>query len=306
MRLAHVRDGSRLRLHAASGGAWIDVGSAAGDERLDTLSGLLEGGPDAWDRVRGAIEPGAAPAADPGPLAAVLDRPGRVFCVGRNYVEHVEEFKNVAAPWPEVFLRLDSTVTGPFDDIPRPSLTDRLDYEGELGVVIGRGGRHIAAADALAHVFGYTVTNDLSVRDWQQRGKQWTAGKNFDGTLPVGPHVVTADELDGTDLALTTRVNGEVMQDARTSQFIFDLGAQIEFLSSFTALRPGDLICTGTPGGVGLARTPPVLLVDGDVVEVAIEGIGAIRNRIVDDGLTPATDRWRAVATGRDPDAAAP
>jgi 2-keto-4-pentenoate hydratase/2-oxohepta-3-ene-1,7-dioic acid hydratase in catechol pathway len=298
MRFAHIQDGDRPVLHVASGGVWIDVAQATGDERLGVLSGVLDGGPDALERVRAEVTEGPAPVADPRRLAAVLDRPERIFCIGRNYAEHRDEFRNAPTPWPETFLRLPTTVTGPYDDIPRSSLTERLDYEGEMGVIIGRGGRHIAAGDALGHIFGYTIANDLSVRDWQQRGKQWTAGKNFDGTLPVGPCAVTADELDGTDLALTTRVNGEVMQSARTSQFIFDLGAQIEFLSSWTELRPGDLICTGTPGGVGLARDPQVLLVDGDVVEVEVEGIGTIRNRIADDGLEPATGRWRDVATG--------
>jgi acylpyruvate hydrolase len=297
VRLAHERDGPRVRLLVASGGRWIDAVEMSGDPRLHRLSGLLAAGQTAWGGLRSQVAPGPAPQDDPAELAAVLDRPARIFCIGRNYVEHRDEFRNEPSPWPEVFLRLGSSVTGPYDDIPRPPVTERLDYEGELAVVIGRPGRHIAADDALEHVFGYVVANDVTIRDWQHRGRQWTAGKNFDRTLPIGPHIVTADEIDGRDLALTTRVNGEIRQSARTSQFIFDLGAQIEFLSSWTALCPGDLICTGTPGGVGAASKPPLFLVDGDVVEVEIEGIGTIRNRIVDDGLTPATDRWRAVAT---------
>lgn len=296
MRLAHARVSHGLRLLAARGEQWIDVAALAGDERLGTLSGLLAAGPDAWAQLRARLGEQASARTPPAPTGPALDAPQRIFCVGRNYAEHRDEFRNPPTPWPEVFLRFGTSVTGPYDDIPRPSVSERLDYEGELGVVIGRPGRHIAAADALEHVFGYTVTNDVSVRDWQHRGRQWTAGKNFDGTLPVGPVIVTADELDGRDLALTTRLNGETMQSARTSHFIFDLGEQIEFLSSFTALMPGDLVCTGTPGGVGAARTPPVLMRAGDVVEVEIEGIGTLRNTIVDDGLAPATDRWRAVA----------
>lgn len=295
MRLAHRLSDGKLRLIAASGGQWADVAERAEDERLSTISGLLAAGEPTLERLRQMLRPDTSQA-DPGPLGPVLDRPERIFCVGRNYVDHREEFGNVASSWPEVFLRFGSSVTGPFDDVRRPSVVQRLDYEGELGVIIGRGGRHIAAGDALDHIFGYTAANDVTARDWQGRGRQWTSGKNFDGTLPIGPHIVTADEMNGEDAGLTTRVNGEVMQKARTSQFIFAIGEQIEFLSSFTELRPGDLLLTGTPGGVGEARDPQVHLVDGDVVEVEIEGIGTIRNRIVDDGLTAAVDRWRALA----------
>jgi acylpyruvate hydrolase len=296
VRLAHVRVSLGLRLVAARAGEWVDVATLSGDERLATLSGLLAAGPEAWADLRSRLgDPGAA-TEPPTPAGPVHDHPERIFCVGRNYVEHRNEFGNAPTPWPEVFLRLGSSLTGPYDDVPRPSVAEKVDYEGELAVIIGRPGRHIAAGEAIGHIFGYTVANDVSVRDWQHRGRQWTGGKNFDGTLPLGPVIVTADELDATDLALRTRVNGTVVQSARTSQFIFSLGEQIEFISSFTALGPGDVLITGTPGGVGAARNPPVLLRDGDLVEVEIEGIGTIRNRIVDDGLTPATDRWRAVA----------
>lgn len=302
MRLAHHRtsDGPRLVAHAGDG--WVDVAVATGDERLRGLGALLDGGTPAREAVATAIA--AAPAAarptdDDLELGPVLDRPGRIFCIGRNYVDHRDELDGSESPWPEVFLRLPTSVTGPFDDVPRPAVTGAFDYEGELGVVIGRAGRHVPAERALEHVFGYVAVNDFTARDWQKRGEQWTSGKNFDGTLPVGPHVVTADELDADDLALRTRVNDREVQSARTSQFIFDLGAQIAFLSSFTALRPGDLICTGTPGGVGIARSPKLLLTAGDVVEVQIEGIGTLRNRVVDDGLDPATPYWREVAGGR-------
>jgi 2-keto-4-pentenoate hydratase/2-oxohepta-3-ene-1,7-dioic acid hydratase in catechol pathway len=195
-----------------------------------------------------------------------------------------------------VFLRIDTTVTGPFDDVPIPALSEKLDYEGELAVVIGREGRHIAAADALDHVLGFCVANDISARDWQWRGGQWTPGKNFDGTLPLGPELVTPDELSWDDALLETRLNGELVQSARTSQFIFDLPTQIEFLSSWATLRPGDVICTGTPGGVGAAQKPPRFLAPGDEVEVTIEGLGTIRNRMVEDPAPPATARWQRLA----------
>ena len=220
----------------------VDVAERTGDERLSTIGGLWLA---AWaqptlERSLATLPPDAQPAGVPGPLGPVLDRPERIFCVGRKTtVDHREELGNVASSWPEVFLRFGSSVIGPFDDVRRPSVVQRLDYEGELAVIIGRGGRHIAAGDALDHVFGYTAANDLTARDWQGRGRQWTSGKNFDGTLPIGPHIVTADELNGEDAVLTTRLNGEVMQKARTSQFIFGLGEQIEFLSSIHGAATG-------------------------------------------------------------------
>jgi 2-keto-4-pentenoate hydratase/2-oxohepta-3-ene-1,7-dioic acid hydratase in catechol pathway len=163
----------------------------------------------------------------------------------------------------------------------KPALSSSFDYEGELGVVIGRGGRYIRAEDATATIAGYVVVMDGTAREWQRAATQWTAGKNFDRTMPIGPEIVTADEVDVSDVLLTTRLNGEVMQSARTSQMIFDIPRTIEFLSSFTTLRPGDVIATGTPGGVGFARTPPVFLQPGDVVEVTVEGVGRIENEVV-------------------------
>jgi acylpyruvate hydrolase len=293
MRLAHIRrDDGSVRLAVRRPGGWIDVADAAGDEGLSTLPGLLRAGADA---VLEQVTDG--PVLDATQRGPIIGPGARIFCIGRNYVSHRDELANAPTPWPEVFLRLDSTVCGPEDDVGAPGVVEKLDYEGELAVVISRAGRHIPAAHALEHVLGFTIANDVSARDWQWRGGQWTSGKNFDGTLPVGPELVTVDELPNwSDVLLETRLNGEVMQSARTSQFIFDLPTQIEFLSSWATLRPGDLICTGTPGGVGAARKPPRFLAPGDVVEVGIEGIGHIRNRIVADALAPASDRWRDVA----------
>jgi acylpyruvate hydrolase len=229
----------------------------------------------------------------------VLDDLRRIVCVGRNYADHNREMGgDDPAGWPETFLRLPSTVIGPNEPIRLPAVSEQVDYEGELGVVIGTGGRHIAARDAERHVRGYTIVNDVSVRDWQKRGQQFTPGKNFDGTLPVGPSLVSADELDWRGLQLETRLNGETVQSASTDQLIFDVPTLIEFISSWTTLEPGDLICTGTPGGVGAARKPPLWLRPGDVVEVEIDGIGVLRNPVVADEQTPATDRWSRVASG--------
>ncbi len=199
--------------------------------------------------------------------------------------------------WPETFLRMPSTVIGPTDDVQAPAVSECVDFEAELAIVIGRGGRNIAAKDAGQAILGYTVVNDVSIRDWQKRGQQWTPGKNFDGTLPVGPELVTADELDVGNLHLESRLNGEVMQSASTSQLIFSVPELIEYISTWTTLEPGDLIATGTPGGVGAARKPPLWMKAGDLIEVEIEGIGTLRNTVVDDGITPVTDRWSKLAS---------
>jgi acylpyruvate hydrolase len=192
-----------------------------------------------------------------------------------------------------VFVRGRGTVLGPYADLVKPALTERFDYEGELGLVIGAGGRYIPASKALDALAGFVVLNDASARDWQRAGTQWTPGKNFDGSMPIGPEVVTTDEVDVSDVALTTRLNGEVMQSARTSQLIVDVPSAVEYFSSFTTLVTGDVIATGTPGGVGFARTPPVWLTPGDVIEVTIEGIGHIRNRVVAEDRAPRDWRWR-------------
>jgi acylpyruvate hydrolase len=298
MRLAHLEQGGELRLAVAGPGGWIDAAQAAGDPRLSRLSGVLAAGPDAVDALASLPrDSGAAVTAESdASVGVLLDRPGRVFCVGRNYVAHRDEFKNRPSEWPEVFLRLPSTVTGPFADVTVPAVSDRFDFEGELGVVIGRGGRNIPAQRAESHILGLCVVNDFTAREWQHRGGQWTAGKNFDGTLPVGPALVTPDEIDWHDTGIRTVVSGEEMQSARTSQLIFSVAEQIEFISTWTELVPGDLIATGTPGGVGIARRPARVLADGDVVEVTVEGVGTIRNRIVADTGRPATARWSQLA----------
>jgi 2-keto-4-pentenoate hydratase/2-oxohepta-3-ene-1,7-dioic acid hydratase in catechol pathway len=199
--------------------------------------------------------------------------------------------------WPEAFVRGRDSVLGPYADLVKPALTERFDFEGELGIVIGAGGRYIPASKALDAIAGFVVLNDASAREWQRAGTQWTAGKNFEGSMPIGPEVVTTDEADVTDVALTTTLNGTVMQSARTSQMIVDVPSAIEFFSSFTRLMPGDVIATGTPGGVGFARQPPVWLLPGDVIEVSIEGVGTIRNRVVAEHGAPTDWRWRPVTT---------
>jgi 2-keto-4-pentenoate hydratase/2-oxohepta-3-ene-1,7-dioic acid hydratase in catechol pathway len=268
---------------------YVDVATATGDPRLATLSAVLAGGAEALELVRRAAdqEGRAVGEAELGPAVAT---PNRILCLGVNYVEHALEGGRPPTKWPEVFVRGSDSVLGPYANLVRPDLSSRFDYEGELGVLIGRGGRYIPAADAMSAIAGYVVLNDATAREWQRAASQWTAGKNFDGSMPCGPELVTADELDVSDVELTTRLNGEVMQAARTSQMIFDVPRTIEFLSSFTTLRPGDLIATGTPGGVGFARQPPVWLEPGDQIEVEIESVGRISNHVVaEDG---DLDEW--------------
>ena len=292
MRLATINtpDGRRLAVRGGSG--YVDVATATGHPRLADLSAVLAGGAETLEVVRRAAEEEgrAVSEAEFGPA---VPAPNRILCLGVNYLEHALEGGRPPTKWPEVFVRGTDSVLGPYADLVRPDLSSRFDYEGELGVLIGRGGRYIPARDALAAVAGYVVLNDATAREWQRAASQWTAGKNFDGSMPCGPELVTADEVDVADLALTTTLNGEVMQSARTSQMIFDVPRTIEYLSSFTTLRPGDLIATGTPGGVGFARQPPVWLEPGDVIEVEIESVGRISNRVVAEDGDLAEWPWK-------------
>lgn len=211
----------------------------------------------------------------------VVTNPGKFICVGLNYKSHVAETKRGDSEYPSLFLRFNDTLAANGDLVPRPAFSDRFDWEGELAFVIGKGGRHIPRAQAFEHIAGYACLNDVTVRDWQKHTHQFTPGKNFPGTAPVGPYLLTRDEVpDVTKLTLETRVNGEVMQHASLGDLIFDIPVLIEYISRFTPLSPGDLIATGTPGGVGDRREPPRYMKDGDTVEVEITGLGILRNRI--------------------------
>jgi len=296
VRLATIATPAGPRLHVRGRSGYVDVGAETGDPGLASLAAVLRAGPAALEAVRALSgrdgrEYGAA---DLGPA---VPAPERILCLGVNYREHAIEGGREVPTWPEAFVRGRDSVLAPYADLVKPALTDRFDFEGELGVVIGAGGRYIPADKALDAIAGFVVVNDASAREWQRAGTQWTAGKNFEGSMPIGPEVVTADEADVTDVALTTVLNGQVMQSARTSQMIVDIPSAVEFFSSFTRLQPGDVIATGTPGGVGFARQPPVWLQPGDVIEVTIEGVGTIRNRVVAEGGDHADWRWRPSGT---------
>jgi len=284
------------RLGVVHGDRVIDTAMLpAGDWRPpSSLLDLIQQGPDAWRRMRDLVD--RAPAAIGHPIAEIrwhapIPRPAKnVFCLGRNYVAHAEEAarargQEVKIPTiPVIFTKAPTTVTGPFDDIVVDrAVTQQVDWEVELGAIVGKTGRNIPKSDALSHIFGYTVINDVSARDLQQQHMQWFKGKSLDGFCPMGPLVVTADEFgDPQTKQLQLRVNGVTKQDASTAKMIFAVDLIIEWLSKGLTLEAGDIIATGTPEGVGMGRTPQEFLANGDVLETEVEGIGTLRNRIRD------------------------
>ena len=292
MRLATIVTSRGPRLHVKARSGYVDVADELADPRLASLGSVLRVGDQAMDTIRGLQGRDGVEYA-PADFGPAVPAPPRILCLGLNYREHALEGGRDVPTFPDAFVRGADSVLGPYADLVKPALTDRFDYEGELGLVIGSGGRYIPAGKALDAVAGFVVLNDASARDWQRAASQWTAGKNFDGSMPIGPEVVTTDEADVSDVALTTTLNGQVMQSARTSQMIVNIPSAIEFFSSFTRLRPGDVIATGTPGGVGFARQPPVWMQPGDVIEIAIEGLGTIRNRVVAEDGDRSDWRWR-------------
>ncbi len=292
VRLATLNTANGSRLHVKARSGYVDVGEATGDERMASLGYVLAGGPAMLDTVRG-LESRDGTEADPADFAPAVPAPPRILCLGLNYSEHALEGGREVPSWPDAFVRGAGSVLGPYADLVKPALTSRFDYEAELGIVIGTGGRYIPADKALDAIAGFVVVNDASARDWQRAASQWTAGKNFEGSMPIGPEVVTTDEVDVSDVAISSTLNGTVMQSSRTSLMLVDVPSAVEFFSSFTRLMPGDVIATGTPGGVGFARTPPVWLEPGDVIEVSVEGVGTIRNRVVAEEGGPAGWRWQ-------------
>jgi len=213
-------------------------------------------------------------------LAPVVPAPGKVLCVGLNYRAHILEMGRELPEFPTLFAKFPETLTGPYDDIPAPPEDEALDWEAELTVVIGASCRRVSEGEAAHAIAGYTVANDVSMRTWQFRTKEWLQGKMWQASTPVGPALVTSDEWKPGPMVSTT-VNGEQMQGAPTGDLLFGPEALVSYISTMITLNPGDLILTGTPGGVGRARTPERYLVDGDVVETGIEGLGVLKNRVV-------------------------
>ncbi len=259
----------------------------------------IEGKPwmDVADLLRSGVTPRATAssvALDAVTLQAPLGRSGKVVCVGLNYHDHCREQGIQPPAYPMLFAKFGNAVNHPGAEIVRPAATERLDLECELAVVIGRTASHIAAGQALDHVFGYTILNDITMRDLQREDRQWLRAKGTDGFAPIGPAVVTRDELgDGRGLRLSSSVNGELWQDSTTDEMVFDVPTLVAFISSFVRLEPGDLIATGTPAGVGHYQDPPRYLHDGDLLRCEIAGIGVLENRVV-DALPRIADHDRA------------
>ena len=217
-------------------------------------------------------------------LLPVIPNPGQIFCIGLNYGEHVQETGNKVTEKPVIFTRFPDSQVAHNQDILRPAESERLDYEAEIAIVIGKGGRRIKEEDAWDHIAGYSCYNDGSIRDWQVATSQWTPGKNFYKTGGFGPWMVTSDEIaPGQVMRLQTVLNGQVLQDTTTDKMIHSIPRQIAYISTFLPLSPGDVIVTGTPGGVGNKRTPQIFMKPGDVCEIVVDAIGTLRNGIRDE-----------------------
>jgi len=249
---------------------------------LVPLAGLAELGAATTAEVLGAAgrrTADAFPVAE-AELRAVVPNPAKVFCVGLNYKAHIEETGRADSGYPVLFPKFASSLTGPYAALDLPAESAQVDYEGELAVVIGKPGRRISEADAAGHVLGYTVANDLSMRDYQYKTHQWMQGKAWDALTPVGPYLVTPDEVDITGQRISTTLNGEKVQDSSIGLMIFPIPRLIATISEFTGLSTGDLILTGTPSGVGHRRTPPLYLKPGDLVTVEVTGVGTLRSTV--------------------------
>lgn len=296
MKLVTFADAKGARPGAMAGADLVLDLMAAGalPAAVTSMQGIVEGGAPVLAAIRAALRAPAAAALLPlasVSLLAPIPRPHRnVFCVGRNYMDHVAEgdrsrgiTSSELPKYPQFFTKAPDTVIAPGADIPdhtATGVTQWLDYEAELTLIIGKPGANITEADALSHVFGWTIANDVTGRDLQRRHGQWFKGKSLDRSCPLGPWIIPAEDLDASDLAIKLWVNGEERQSSRTSKMIFDVKAIIHQLSQGFTLLPGDVIMTGTPEGVGYAMVPPRVLKDGDVVEIEIEGIGRLTNPV--------------------------
>jgi acylpyruvate hydrolase len=249
---------------------------------LVPLAGLTELGPDTSAETLAAAERRAADAfpASEATLRPVVPNPAKVICVGLNYKAHIEETGRTDSDYPVLFPKFASSLTGPYAKIDTSGPSVQVDYEGELTVVIGKPARRVSEADAMDHVLGYTVGNDVTMRDYQYKTSQWMQGKAWDACTPVGPYLVTPDEVDLAAQTISTTVNGQQVQKSSLDLLIFPIPRLVATISEFTELRPGDLILTGTPSGVGHRRTPPLYLKSGDVVTVEVTGVGTLRNTI--------------------------
>ena len=293
MRFAAFNSGNQAGLAIASPNREFH-GLLSGEESYPgNLDLLVQLGRDALESAATVLASGPQIDLDQVALLPPLSAPGKILCVGLNYVDHSIESGFTVPDYPTIFTRFTSSLIGCGAAIIRPRVSTQLDYEGEMVAILGVGGRHIDEQDALDHVLGYSIFNDASVRDYQRKSPQWTIGKNFDGTGAFGPCLVTADDLPpgAKGLHIQTRLNGAVVQDASTDDMVFSVARLISILSEAITLSPGDIIVSGTPAGVGMARNPPLFMKHGDVCEVEIEGIGTLRNRVEDESSVFAVRR---------------
>ncbi|HEY2146634.1 MAG TPA: fumarylacetoacetate hydrolase family protein, partial [Pirellulales bacterium] len=280
MRLVSYLDGHKPRIAALRDGALVDLNRAESSLPAEVI-GLLELGAEGIERAKAAAIRGAAIPREKVKLLAPVPRPSKVICVGLNYADHARETGKEPRPEPVIFNKFVTAVAADGDRIVLPKVSRKVDYEAELVAVIGRGGRHIPREAAIDHVAGYCCGNDVSARDWQvgKPAGQWLLGKSFDGFAPFGPELVTADEVgDAGNLRIQLRLNGRTMQDSSTSQLIFSVGELVAYVSGVCTLEVGDVLFTGTPPCVGVARRPPVYLQPGDKTEVEIERIGVLQS----------------------------
>lgn len=260
------------------------------DDLPNLMPELLEAGPDAWKRLLQLADHPDCLALSEVRLLAPIPCPEKFLGVGLNYADHIDETGFERPSFPTFFNKQSSCVIGPEESIILPSISNKLDYEGELAIVIGRGCRYVPKEQAHKVIAGYTIVNDVSVRDWQVKSPTWTLGKSFDSHGPMGPWIVSADEIDPHNLSLKTWLNGELRQNANTSQMIFDCFELVSTLSQVCTLKPGDVIATGTPSGVGVKMKPRGYMKAGDRVRIEIEGIGSLSNPVIEEPL--GTAHW--------------
>ncbi|MFJ8025706.1 fumarylacetoacetate hydrolase family protein [Streptomyces sp. NPDC096311] len=276
MKLATIRLGDHTTAVRVEGGALVDLG-------LPDVGAVLAsaGGLDAAAAADGQRYAGAD-----AEFAPLVPRPTKVVCVGLNYQKHIKEMGRDLPEYPTLFCKFPDTLVGALDDVRRPVETEQFDWEAELAVVVGRQVRRADEAQAEAAIAGFAVLNDVTCRDWQFRTREWLQGKNWDSTTPLGPFLVTTDEVGGPRPSLDIRceVNGQVMQQDNTGDLLFDPVDLVRYVSTMIRLNPGDIIATGTPGGVGHARKPQVFLQEGDTIVTEIEGVGRLENRVVSEG----------------------
>ena len=287
MRLVTFQGQSGPAIGVRLGDKVIDLSKAAPDLPIDMI-GLLEGGESSLAKAKAAANNAADDAKvdmSSVKLLVPIARPGKIVCIGRNYTAHAAEGGAETPTYPEVFYRGSTTLIAQGEPIIRPKCSDKLDFEAELVVVIGKLAKHVAEADAGAYIAGYSLFNEGTLRDYQRKSSQWTVGKNFDNTGPFGPEIVTSDEVPegAKGLRIQSRLNGQIMQDANTDDLVFTIHNLIYRLTECMTLEPGDIIVSGTPAGVGYARTPPVFMKPGDIIEIEVDGIGVLTNTIEDE-----------------------